>query len=223
MPFSSHWSPPNTMFCTVARVLVVALPLMSLSAGAAPKARIAVLPVVVHSLDEREYLRKGIGEMLSTRLSRSADVQVIRIEDVGQATIDLEAARVTAREAGAEWVVYGSFTRFGEGASLDLRAASAAEGGVEAERSIFTQSGTLSGIIPQLDDVSTKIVQYVTTHDPSTPAVSAGPASGQAAAPPGSTASNDELQALRERVERLEQVIYGRDPQAGAEAQAPQP
>lgn len=219
MPLSSHWSPRNAMFSTVARVLAVALPLMSLSAAAAPKALIAVLPVVVHSLDEREYLRKGIADMLSTRLSRSEDVVVIRVEDVGLATIDLETARVTAREAGAEWVVYGSFTRFGEGASLDLRAASAAEGGVEAERSIFTQSGTLSGIIPQLDDVSTKIVQYVTTHDPSTPAVSAGPA----AAPPGSTVPNAELQALRERVERLEQVIYGRDPEAGAEGQAPQP
>jgi len=218
MPLSSHWSPRNTMFRTVARVLAVALPLLSLSAAAAPKARIAVLPVVVHSLDEREYLRKGIADMLSTRLSRSPDVKVIRVEDVGQATIDLEAARVTARDVGAEWVVYGSFTRFGEGASLDLRAASAAESGVQAERSIFTQSGTLSGIIPQLDDVSTKIVQYVTTHDPSTPAVSAGPVGT-----PAATAPNAELQALRERVERLEQVIYGRDSGAGAEGQAPEP
>ena len=45
MPLSSHWSPRNTMFRTVARVLAVALPLLSLSAAAAPKARIAVLPV----------------------------------------------------------------------------------------------------------------------------------------------------------------------------------
>jgi hypothetical protein len=103
-------------------------------------------------------------------------------------------------------VVYGSFTRFGEGASLDLRAASSSEEGVSAERSIFTQSGTLSGIIPQLDDVSNKIVQYVTTHDSETPAVSAGPIAAQPT--PGAAA---ELQALRERVERLEQVIYGRN------------
>ena len=192
------------MFRTVLRALAVALPLMPLAAFAGSEVRVAVLPVVVHSLDEREYLRDGISDMLMTRLSRSPAVKVIRIEDEEQATIDLEEARVAARAVGAEWVVYGSFTRFGEGASLDLRAASAAEHGISAERSIFTQSGSLSGIIPQLDDVSSKIVQYVTTHDPATPAVSAGPA---AAAPGG----NAELEALRERVERLEQVIYGRN------------
>jgi len=194
------------MFRTALRVLAVALPLLPVGALAAPEARVAVLPVVVHSLDEREYLRDGIADMLTTRLTRSREVKVIRIEDAGQATIDLEAARASAREAGADWVVYGSFTRFGEGASLDLRAASAAEHGISAERSIFTQSGSLSGIIPQLDDVSSKIVQYVTTHDPAAPAVSAGPVGTPAAA-----GTNTEIEALRERVERLEQVIYGRD------------
>ena len=193
------------MFRTVLLVVAAAVPLVPLSA-AGVEARVAVLPVIVHSLDEREYLREGIADMLSTRLARNPEVTVIRVEDVAKATTDLEEARVSAREAGAEWVVYGSFTRFGEGASLDLRAASASEQGVSAERSIFTQSGTLSGIIPQIDDVSSKIVQYVTTHDASTPAVSAGPAAAPAAA-----VANSELEALRERVERLEQVIYGRE------------
>ena len=206
MPLKSHWSPRSIMFRTVARVLAAALPLLPLAAYAASEARVAVLPVVVHSLDEQEYLRDGIADMLSTRLAQSPQVTVIRIEDAEQATVDLEAARASAREAGADWVVYGSFTRFGEGASLDLRAASAAEDGVAAERTIFTQSGTLSGIIPQLDDVSSKIVQYVTTHDPAMPAVSAGPGEAATAAP-----ANSELQSLRERIERLEQVIYGRD------------
>jgi hypothetical protein len=131
----------------------------------------------------------------------------VRIDDVGQATTNLEEARASANEVGADWVVYGSFTRFGEGASLDLKAASTAKDGVSAGRSIFTQSGTLGTIIPELDEVSTKIVQYVTTHDPSTPAVSAGPAAA-------SSGGSAELDLLRQRVERLEEVIYGRQPGA---------
>ena len=174
--------------------------------GAAEPVRIVILPIVVHSADDPTYLRKGLADMLASRIEQAGGFELIRIEDVALATTRLSEAIETASDVGAEFVLFGSFTRFGEGASLDLRAASAAEDGVAAERTIFTQSGTLSGIIPQLDDVSSKIVQYVTTHDPATPAVSAGPVEAATAAVP-----NSELQSLRERIERLEQVIYGRD------------
>jgi TolB-like protein len=207
------------MLRTLLRLVAAALPLASAGpAAAGPPVTLAILPVVVNSLDRQEYLRDGIGDMLTTRLARSAELAVVPVDDPAQATTQVEAARATAREVGASYVLFGSFTRFGEGASLDLSCVSA-EGDGEAEaRSIFVQAGTLGEIIPRLDELTDKVVRHVTV-GPSPPAdVGAGPSEVPAVAKGVDAA---EIQQLRERLDRLEQVIYGgeagivEDPLAG--------
>jgi TolB-like protein len=117
------------------------------------RVRLAVLPVVVHSLDGREYLQRGIGDMLISRLGREARIAVIPVEDPAAATTDPEAARKTAIANGADYVVFGSFTRFGEGASLDLACASAHDAEREP-RKIYVHAETMAALIPLLDGVA---------------------------------------------------------------------
>jgi TolB-like protein len=208
------------MFRTLAGTVAAALPLLAVTAAAAPKVRVAVLPVVVHSLEQREYLQNGIADMLSTRLERNDALAIVRVRETAQATTDGEAARAAARAAGAEFVVFGSFTRFGDGASLDLRCLSVAGAKGDDPRSVFVQSGSVSEIIPRLDDVAEKVAHYVTSGDAGTPAVAAGPAPATGGAPPEAFQDAlSELDELRARVERLEELLYGRE---GAGA-APQP
>src|SRR5262245_47323045 len=109
------------MFRRFARLVAAALPLFAVGAGAEVRVKVAVLPVVVHALEQKEYLQSGIADMLATRLEQNPKLTVARVADVAQATTDGEAARAAARAAGAQFVVFGSFTRFGDGASLDLR------------------------------------------------------------------------------------------------------
>lgn len=165
---------------------------------AAEPARVAVLPVVIHSLEESGYLRAGISEMLSSRLSQQDGVAAIRVADATSATTDADAARAAGRAAGAEWVLFGSFTRFGEGASLDLRCLPVDSGGEATQRAVFVHAGGLSDVIPRLDSVVERIGAHVRggVANASTPAVSAAPA-------PDVTA---EVQALRVRVEALEKA-----------------
>jgi TolB-like protein len=208
------------MFRTLARTVAAALPLLAIAAGAAPKVRVAVLPVVVHSLEERDYLQNGIADMLSTRLEQSPGLTIVRVRDAAQATTDGEAARAAAQAAGAEFVVFGSFTRFGDGASLDLRCLPVAGAKGDDPRSVFVQSGSVGEIIPRLDDVADKLARYVTSADAGTPAVAAGPAPLPGGAPPDAFQDAlSELDELRARVERLEELLYGREGAAGA----PQP
>jgi TolB-like protein len=200
------------MFRTLAGAVAAALPLLAVAAGAAPTVRVAVLPVVIHSLEEREYLQNGIADMLSTRLERNPALAIVRIRDAAQATTDGEAARAAARAAGAEFVVFGSFTRFGEGASLDLRCLPVAGEKGDDPRSVFVQAGSVGEIIPRLDDVVDKVGRYVTSGDAGTPAVAAGPAPAAGAAPPEAFQDAlSELDELRARVERLEELLYGRE------------
>lgn len=172
---------------------------LCLAFGAAPAAartRVALLPMVVHSMEDSAYLRAGIADMLAARLGLQPDLQVIPVSDASAATTDLAAARDAARAAGAEFVVFGSFTRFGEGASLDLQCASASGDG-EA-RQIFVQSGAVGDLIPRLDDLAQRVAYYVKNGE--APAVSAAP-------PPTSAGvSRSDLDDLRRRVEALERA-----------------
>jgi TolB-like protein len=171
------------------------------SAARAEGPRIAVLPVVVHSLEDGSYLRAGMSDMLASRLAQYREVSVVRVEDPVRATTDLEAARAAARELGAAFVVYGSFTRFGDGASLDLYCAPT--GGSADARRIFVQSGTLAEIIPKLGDVTQRVTRYV-VHGvpPEAPSVSAAPPAASAVPAAASDAQ------LQRRIEALERAVF---------------
>lgn len=206
-------------------VLAAAL-LLLLAAGseAQPRVRVALLPVVVHSTGEGEYLQRGIGDMLGTRLERNGALSVVRVQELAKATLDPEAARRAAQAAGAAFAVFGSFTQFGDGASLDLRCVSAQGGGGDDERSVFVQAGTAGELIPRLDEVADRIGRYVVAPGAAAP-VAAGPAA-PAARTPASPALKGEVDALRSRVERLESLVLGSQgarPAPGAAPPAPAP
>ena len=128
---------------------------------AEPRTELAILPIVVHTLEHKEYLESGLADMLASRMGRLPGLAVIRVQSEDRATTDLEAAKALGREAGAEYVLFGSFTQFGEGASLDLQCAPVAAEAEDASRSIFIQSGTLDEIIPHLDQVAEKVARHL--------------------------------------------------------------
>jgi TolB-like protein len=177
------------------------------AASSAAPARVAVLPVVIHSLGDEAYLREGLADMLASRLGQSPALAVVRVEDPAQATTDLERARAAARGAGAEYVLFGSFTHFGEGASLDLSCARVSDAGAPPAQ-IFIQTGTIGEIIPKLDDLARRVAAHVAAGGVAPP-VSAGP--------PGATGVSSlqvldalsELDSLSARVDGLEQRVYG--------------
>jgi len=162
----------------------------------AQSARVAVLPVVIHSIEESGYLRAGISEMLTSRLSQQAGITTIRVDDASAATSDLAAARAAARDVGADWVLFGSFTRFGEGASLDLRCVPVNSEAEASARSVFVHAGALAELIPRLDSVVARVGAHVR----------GGVANAEApvAAPPAGPELAAEVAALKARVEALE-------------------
>ena len=200
------------MFRRFACLVAAALPLIAVGAGAEARPKIAVLPVVVHALEQKEYLQSGIADMLATRLEQNPKLTVARVPDVAQATTDGEAARAAARAAGADYVVFGSFTRFGDGASLDLRCLPTAGNKGDAAKGVFVQAGKVGEIIPKLDEVADKVARYAMSGGTEVPAVAAGPAGAPVSA--GGAGLGDalsELDELRARVERLESALYGKE------------
>jgi hypothetical protein len=173
--------------------------------------RAALLPIAVHSADEGSaYLSDGLAEMLTARLEQTNGVSVVRLAGDVKPTTDVEKAVAAGKAAGADYVIYGAFTQFGAGASLDIQCAAVngpADGDGERSRRIFVQSGTLGEIIPKLDGVSEKIARYMTSGGSDAAAVAGAPVADDGAA----------LGEIKRRLDALERTVYTQ-PEKRAEA-----
>jgi len=162
-----------------------------------------LLPIVVHSAEDPKYLRAGLSDMLTARFSRIGALALVRNpEPDGLGTTDLDEARELGRKAGADFVLYGSFTRFGQGASLDVQCAPTDEEMARAPlREIFVHSGSIGEIIPDLDELAGKVSRFAKGEiiTPAALAAAGGPAG---LAPPA-----EGMAELTARVEALEAAI----------------
>jgi TolB-like protein len=164
----------------------------------APK--LLLLPFVVHSAEAPEYVRGGLADMLNARFARIGGLDLIVEDDPDKGTSKLEDALALARAVGADYVLFGSFTRFGKGASLDVQCAPAGAGPTqEPLREIFVHSGSIGEIIPDLDELAGKVTRFARGE-----VVSPAPAVGAGAAP---RAGGTEIGDLTARVAALEDAI----------------
>ena len=193
---------------SVASLIGWSLALLSL-AGSAPaeeRRTVAILPVVIHAVEQQDYLRDGLADMLASRLGQQPGIGVILVDDPSKATLEPSAARAAAQAVGAQWVLFGSFTRFGEGASLDMQCLPVAAPGDPGPRSIFVQSAQIAELIPRLDGLAERVALHVLGRD--------GAVEGGA-----SVAGRAELDELRRRVDALERRLAA----SAAAAPAPAP
>ena len=163
------------------------------------RVRIAILPVMVHSADSREYVREGIADMLSARLEQVKELEVIRVDDPKHATNRAQKALEVGRKRGADYVLFGSFTRFGEGASLDIQCLAVADDpeGAPAHK-IFVQAGSIGSVIPDLDDLAGRIARF---------AVADFDDRASALPTPPNAPRREGLADLRARVQALEDAL----------------
>ncbi|NRA09388.1 MAG: hypothetical protein HRU02_14645 [Myxococcales bacterium] len=203
-------------------LLVFALPV----ALRAEALQIVALPIVVHSSEsDPRYVSEGLADMLSARLEQLRGVRVVIPGNSEPATVKLEEALALGRAAGGDYVIFGAFTQFGDGASLDVQCVPLREQSLErtlAARRIFVQSGAIGEIIPKLDELVDRVAFYLNRRpveaglapvaaSPAPPTPARGPEEDRAA----------ELRALRERVDALEQLLHGRAADSAAMSDSP--
>lgn len=180
------------------------LALCASSAGAEERIRVALLPLVVHASDGREYLQQGLSDMLVARLARDQRLAVIPVDDAKTATLDAELAREAGKANGAEFVLYGSFTRFGEGASVELLCA-AVRDEERAPRRMYVHAPDMGALMPLLDGVAQRAAYAIAGVPVGGPAVSTGPVPEAPDAP---------REALPRPVEETEGAIGNRERRA---------
>ena len=169
-----------------------------------------MLPVSVNSsLSETGHLSAGLADMVAARLEQNGQIVIIRLDAPATSR---EEAIAAGKKDGAEYVLFGSYTQFGDGASLDLRCAPVIGGEADEPRRVFIQAGSASEIIPKLGVLSESVTRYL-VGAAERPESLAG---ADVTAPGAPDAAS--LADIERRVEALERVIFA--PPAAAESAA---
>lgn len=152
------------------------------AAWAKDKYTITILPFTANSADNIDYVKKGISEMLTTRISVPGKIEVTdkdalaaEIKKSKIKEITLVDAYNLGKKFKSDYVIWGSITKIGNSLSIDGKLIDIVAS--KSDIGIFTQSQNLDEIMPKINDFSQRVVQHIlgTPAAPAVPAVSAGP------------------------------------------------
>ena len=140
--------------------------MMGLDAKEPPK-KVAILPFTMHAQQDMDYLREGILDMLATRLYWKDQVTVIEKGVVRKAMVDHPGpvdrgyAEQLGKDLGADYVLFGSVTVFGESVSLDATMSSITQ--KEDPVTVFSQTKGMASVIPEVNGFAQKINAQIFT------------------------------------------------------------
>ena len=144
------------------------------------------MPFKVNAEKDMSFLRDGVYDMLSTRLTREGEVEVLNRQTVEKALpatpgpLTEAAGRELGRKLSADYVLFGSLTVLGNSISMDSKMVDVA--GAKPAMSFFEQSDDAGGIISKVNAMAADINQQMFGK-----AVAARPAAPVGAAQPGQT------------------------------------
>jgi TolB-like protein len=143
--------------------------------------QVAILPFLIHSQENIDYLREGIYDILFSRIGAEGRIAMIDRTAVERALyeerplrLDEEAAKKIGLRVGADYVVFGSLTKIGNYISLDARMVSVTED--KPPLTAFTQHQGLDDVMVKIGDFGTEIGMKITGRRPT---AGRAPAPGQ--------------------------------------------
>jgi len=146
------------LFLFLASILTLPSPSITQSRDSNKVYKVAILPFMIHSQENLDYLREGIDDILTSRITVEEKIVVIERSLVERALyeerpmrLDEAAATKIGMKVGADYIVLGSITKVREYISLDVRLISITE-----EKPPVTVYAQQKGI----DDVMVKINDF---------------------------------------------------------------
>lgn len=137
------------------------------TAQAAPKqaasdaVRVAVLPFQINGGADLNYLNDELPKLFEQRLAQKGfkvipakdTLRLLKNQQISQ--LNLATARSIARQAGANYAVYGSFSKTGDAFSIDARMVDAA--GQQGAQPYFVQKQNMIELLPAVDELVDKM------------------------------------------------------------------
>lgn len=176
----------NIRLCGILLAAGIFLVLASGPAAGQSARKVLILPFSIHAEKDLAFLRNGIQDMLTTRLTQPGEVEPLGREVAEQAMSGVSdvanpQAVSMGRRLGADFVVFGSLTLFGSSVSTDARVVD-----VSAGKAVYTfnETGQNEGdVITHVNRFASEANQRVFGRAPSSgavPATAAAPAADPA-------------------------------------------
>ncbi|MFH1103314.1 MAG: hypothetical protein V1714_06060, partial [Pseudomonadota bacterium] len=129
--------------------------------GLAPAAstplRVGILPFQINAPQDLSYLKNGIVDMLTSRLTWEGNVTVSPAPP--KDPVNEQTAKDIGSQLGLDYVVFGSLTVLGNSISIDAKVIDITE--KKPVRTFFIQSSSMDEVIPKIDLLATDINQTV--------------------------------------------------------------
>jgi TolB-like protein len=130
------------------------------------KNTVAVLPFSVHSAENIDYVRQGIGDMLASRISVNDKIDVIGRDTVLAALRETAGKEIASADAfalgkklNADFVVWGSITKIGNSLSIDAKLVDIATSKMAVN--LFAQCPTMDEVIPKINEFAQRIDTHI--------------------------------------------------------------
>jgi TolB-like protein len=127
---------------------------------------VAVLPFSIHSAENIDYVRQGIGDMLASRISVNEKIDVIgkdsvlaALQETAGRELALADAYALGKKLNADFVVWGSITKIGNSLSIDGKLVDIAAS--KTAVNIFAQCPTMDEVIPKINDFAQRIDTHI--------------------------------------------------------------
>jgi TolB-like protein len=127
---------------------------------------VAVLPFTVNSAENIDYVRQGVADMLSSRVSVSDKIEIVARDLVQAATKDVGGKDLTAsdiyalgKRLNADFVVWGSITKIGNNLNIDGKMVDIAAN--KQTVAIFAQCPSMDDVIPKINEFAAKIETHI--------------------------------------------------------------
>ena len=137
------------------------------------KYTVAVLPFSVHSAENIDYVRQGIGDMLASRISVSGKLEVIGKDSLSEALKIIVGREFTpadvyafGKKVNADFVIWGSISKIGNSLSIDGKMIDIAAN--KPALNITAQCPTMDEVIPKITDFAQRITTHILGTSPQT-------------------------------------------------------
>ena len=145
--------------------IIIAVLFFSIGSVFANPVKVVILPFQINAEKNLDFLKTGIQDMLSSRLSWKDKVEVMDKTAVNNTLKSLgdfkgeSLALLAGGQLKADYIISGSVTVIGQGASIDATLRDIT--GKIAPVSFFGQTNSLGGVIPEINRFATDINEQV--------------------------------------------------------------
>jgi len=127
--------------------------------------RVAIIPFKINAEKNMTFLKNGVLDMLSSRLSSGENVEIVgrekteRVVKAVKGILNEGKAREVGAKLKADYVLFGSLTIFGESVSIDSKMVDVT--GNRKTLAFFNQSRGIGEVIPKINNFAGEINEKV--------------------------------------------------------------